>query len=323
MSKLIWIIDEEWKDYEIETQLLKSSFPDCIIKHSRHDYKDDLEAFGKKADAILAQIYVNLPKTTIDKLENCKVISVYGGGFNRIDLDAVKNKGIIATYVPGYCTEEVSDQVILFIYYFAKKINSYNEPVKKGFWGAQTVDYNNMPKRIKGSILYLIGFGRIAKTVARKAMSLGMEVIAYDPYINVEEMKKMGVKKVEWEEGLKVCDFVSIHTPLTDETKNMIGKKEFELIKKDAVLINVSRGEIIDEKELINAVKNGVIAGAGLDVVVNEPPEPDREIFKCENILVTPHVSYISHESLTELKTRATNNVITALKGQKPKDSIF
>ncbi|MCL0082817.1 C-terminal binding protein, partial [Dehalococcoidia bacterium] len=109
MSKLIWIIDEEWKDYEIEEQLFKREVPDYKVKHSNNQYMKDLEDFGKYAEAILAQIYVDIPGETISKLENCKVISVYGGGFDRVNLDAAKEKGIIVTYVPAYCLEEVSD----------------------------------------------------------------------------------------------------------------------------------------------------------------------------------------------------------------------
>lgn len=320
MSKLIWIIDEEWKDYEIEEQLFKREVPDYKVKHSNNQYMKDLEDFGKYAEAILAQIYVDIPGETISKLENCKVISVYGGGFDRVNLDAAKEKGIIVTYVPAYCLEEVSDHVLAFIYYFARKLNSYMEPIKNGLWGRQAV--TDMPKRIKGTVLFLVGFGRIARAVARKAKSLGMEVTTYDPYVKDDETEIFGVKKVEWEEGFKFADFVSIHIPLNEETKAMIGRKEFEIMKRHSVLINTSRGELVDENELLNAVRKGKIAGAALDVIASEPPSPDREILNCDRILITPHVAYLSDDSLVELKKRAAENAITALRGLQPKDSI-
>lgn len=320
MSKLIWIIDEEWKDYEIEEQLFKREVPDYKVKHSNNQYMKDLEDFGKYAEAILAQIYVDIPGETISKLENCKVISVYGGGFDRVNLDAAKEKGIIVTYVPAYCLEEVSDHVLAFIYYFARKLNSYMEPIKNGLWGRQAV--TDMPKRIKGTVLFLVGFGRIARAVARKAKSLGMEVTTYDPYVKDDETEIFGVKKVEWEEGFKFADFVSIHIPLNEETKAMVGRKEFEIMKRHSVLINTSRGELVDENELLNAVRKGKIAGAALDVIASEPPNPDREILNCDRILITPHVAYLSDDSLVELKKRAAENAITALRGLQPKDSI-
>ncbi len=320
MSKLIWIIDEEWKDYEIEEQLLKRDLPDYKVNHSNYQYIKDLEDFGRFAEAILAQIYVDIPRETISKLEICKVISVYGGGFDRVDLEAAKEKGIIVTYVPAYCLEEVSDHVLAFIFYFARKLNSYMKPIKNGLWGGQAV--TDMPKRIRGTVLFLVGFGRIARTVARKAKSLGMEVTTYDPYVKDDETEIFGVKKVEWEEGFRFADFVSIHTPLNEETKAMIGRKEFEIMKRHSVLINTSRGEIVDENELLNAVVKSRIAGAALDVIDSEPPNPDREILNCDRILVTPHVAYVSDDSLIELKKRAAENVITALRGLQPKDSI-
>jgi D-3-phosphoglycerate dehydrogenase len=323
MGHFIWIIDDEWRDYEIEKSIIKKDLPRYGIKYSNHQYLEDFYAFGKEADGILVQIYIELPGEVIKELENCKVISVYGGGYDRVDIQAVKKKGIILTYVPNYCVEELSDHVIAFILYYARKLNSFDEFHKKaqeGFWGLKAV--TKLPKRVRGSTLFIIGFGRIGKSVAKKAKLLGMELIVYDPYVPKAQIEKLGARKVGWEEGFRKADFVSVHIPLTKETQQLMGNREFSMMKKDAVFINTSRGKIVNEQALLKAVRCGYIAGAALDVVADEPPSSDREILNQEKILITPHIAYLSKESISELKRRATKNLVLALKSKKPRDAV-
>lgn len=320
MLKTIWIIDGDWKEYNIEKKIIKENLPGYEIKYSGRDFHNDLEAFGKYAEAIIAQIDIKISSDVIDKLENCKVISVYGIGYDNIDVKYAKSKGIVVANAPSYCIEEVSDHVISFIFQFYKSLSSYKEKIKQGLWGVDTMDY--IPKRIKESVLFIIGFGKIAKLEANKAMALGMNVLVYDPYVNDDELKVYGVKRVTFHEGLKLSDYVSIAVPLNEDTKGMIGINELKLMKKSAVLLNASRGEIIVESELIHAIKNGVIRGAGLDVVCNEPPNPESEILNVDNIIVTPHISYASKESMIELRETVTLNVIEALNNMKVKNSV-
>ncbi|MBM7872134.1 D-3-phosphoglycerate dehydrogenase [Clostridium pascui] len=320
MLKTIWIIDGDWKEYEIEEKIIKENLPGHEIKYSGRDFHNDLEAFGKYAEAIIAQIDIKISSDVIDKLENCKVISVYGIGYDNIDVKYAKSKGIVVANVPGYCIEEVSDHVISFIFEFYKSLSSYKDKIKQGLWGVDAMDY--IPKRIKDSVLFLVGFGKIAKLEAKKAKALGMDVLVYDPYVNDTEFKDYGVRKVTLEEGLELSDYVSIAVPLNENTRGMIGIKELKLMKKSAVLINASRGEIIIENDLIEAVKNRVIRGAGLDVVCNEPPNPESEILNVDNIIVTPHISYSSKESIIELRETVALNVIEALNNMKVKNSV-
>lgn len=320
MKPLIWIIDEEWSDYEIENHVLKESFPDCEIKYSKNDYKNDLESLGKKADAIICQVYVDMPKEVIDKLENCKIIAVYGGGYDRVNINAAKEKEIKVTYVPGYCIEDVSDYVIAAIYYANKKLGSYTESVTNELWGAQAV--SKPGKRINESSLLIIGFGRIGKAVARKALNIGMSVLIYDPKIDNNTAEKFLVKKVELQEGLMNADYVSINTKLYKESEGMLGINEFKIMKETAYIVNTARGKIIVEEDLIEAVEKGIIAGAVLDVISSEPPTGNEQILKCNDILVTPHISYISRQSLDELKHRASNNVVKVLNGELTEDLV-
>lgn len=319
MKPVIWIIDEEWLDYDIENATLKKEFPDCEIHYSGYDYAEDLKKFGKTADGILAQVYTRLGKEEIEQLANCKGISVFGGGYDRVDVKAANAKGIKVTFVPGYCVEDVSDYAIAAIFQCNKHVTAYTKEIEQKLWGSPA-----LPKpanRIKGSKLLIIGLGRIGSATAKKAVALGMEVYAYDPYKTVQYMNALNVQKLEdLKSALEIADYVSIHAKLTSETKNMLSEKQLSCMKSSAYIINTARGSIIDEAALISAVKNKQIAGAVLDVIDTEPPTFEEEIFNTEGIIVTPHISYLSIQAYDELKYRATMNLVNVIKGNKIDD---
>jgi len=318
VKPLIWIIDEEWPDYEVERRLLREAFPDCTIRFSKNDFRNDLEDFGRDAEGILAQIYVDLDAEAIGRLERCRGISVFGGGYDRVDTAAAARRGITVTFVPGYCVEDVSDHAIACIYDFSKRIRSYGGAIREGLWGAPAV--RRPARRIRGSRLLVVGLGRIGRATAAKARALGMEVSAFDPYVDEGTMLSLGVTKTDLETGLAEADFVSLHAKLTGETEGLIGARELARMRREAYLINTARGRIVREADLIEAVRRGVIAGAALDVIAEEPPAFTEAVLECPGILVTPHISYLSRESFLELKTRATTNLIQVLRGEPVAD---
>lgn len=317
---LIWIIDEEWPDYDVEKELLQGAFPEGEIRFSGNDYGDDLADFGWKADAILCQIYVDMPGETIARLERCRIISVFGGGYDRVDYKAARQKGMEVTFVPGYCVEDVSDHVIASIYHGNKKITTYGRAIKEGYWGALAV--KEPVRRIGGATLFIIGLGRIGSAVAVKAKALGMKVVAFDPYVETGHFRSLGVTPVTWEEGFREADFLSINAKLTEETEGMVDAEALALMKPSAQVINTARGALVDEEALIDAVRSGRLAGASLDVIRREPPCLDDPVFHCPNILVTPHISYFSEQSFRELRQRATQNVIDVLQGRPVRDRV-
>jgi D-3-phosphoglycerate dehydrogenase / 2-oxoglutarate reductase len=319
-SPVIWIIDQEWPDYQIEETILQKTYPNCCIKYSSYDTADALKAFGPEVDAVLCQVYAYITADMINKLPRCKAIAVYGGGFDRVDIQAAKKKGIKVTNVSGYCAEDIADYVLAAIYHFHQRLTEYSDHIKQGLWGAQAV--TEPLGRIKGSKLLIVGFGRIGRVVAERAKAVKMEVMAYDAYVGCDIMAQYGVEKVELEYGLAQADFVSVHVIYTPETEGLLAYKEFTLMKPTAYLINTARGRVLAESDLIKAVNEGVIAGAALDVISNEPPAGDEAILHCRNIMVTPHISYISVDSYTELKQRAVGNVITILNGKVPADLV-
>lgn len=309
----IWIIDEEWPGYELEKKVIYEKYPDCDLRFSKNDYEKDLEEFGKDADAIICQISVDMGKKTIDRLNKCKVISVYGVGYNNVDIAAAKEKGIKVCNVPGYCAEDVSDYVIAAIYASCKLWKTYDS--SDGLWGAQCAKYPVY--RVSNQILFIAGFGRIGRMIAKKANGMGMQVLIYDPYVSDEVAKVLFVTKVSLEEGLSKADFISLNMNLCEETKHMISTKQFGLMKKTAIIINASRGGTLDTKALLCAVKAKTIRGAYLDVLEEEPPKDDDEILSCEGIVVTPHISFFSENSLNELQESAAKNALRILDGEQ------
>lgn len=317
---LFWFIDEEWKEYEIESQVLQQQYPDCELKFSTYDYERDLEEFGYRADAIIAQVYAQIPASVIQRLERCKGIAVLGGGYDRIDTAAARAKGIGVTNVQGYCAEDLADYVLAAIFHFYKGLSFYHDHLNNGEWGAQAV--TQTPRRISHSTLLVIGCGRIGGTVAKRCQSLGMRVIAYDPSRSDEELRKLDIEPVALEEGLRQADYVSLNVKLDENTTDLIGAREFSLMKPTAYFINTARGAIVKEEELIQALENHVIAGAAVDVIAHEPPREHEPIFGAPNCIVTPHVSYISQESFEELRNRAAWNAIRMLRGETPDDLV-
>ncbi|UQZ89303.1 phosphoglycerate dehydrogenase family protein [Deltaproteobacteria bacterium Smac51] len=320
MKPLIWIIDEEWPDYEVEREILRDTFPDCRIEISAHDYQADLEKFGVEAEAIICQIYVNLPREVIERLTVCRCISVYGGGYERVDIEAARERGIKVTNVAGYCNEDVTDYVMAAIYHFYKNLAALASTVAFRPWGARAVPVP--PQRLSQSNLHIIGLGRIGQELAAKAGANGLKVTAYDPYVPAEVMAGHGVRKTEWEEGLAGADYISVHMALNEHTTGLLKYEDFKKMKPTAVLINAARGRIIDEEGVARALAENLIRGVMLDTLSIEPPTGREAILSLENAVVTPHISYISVQSFEELKRRAARNVVIGLLGGNSPDLV-
>ena len=320
MGRLVWIIDEEWPDYEVERALLQKELPQAEIRFSSYDYASDLEAFGKDADIILAQIYVDMPAAVLRKLRHCRGIAVYGGGYDRIDVAAARQQGIPVTNVNDYCREDIAEYVLAAMFSCTKQLNSYAPALRQGAWGAQAVP--RPPHRLTEQTLFIAGCGRIGCFVAQKAKALGMRVIGYDPHAPQGRLDAAGIEPVSMEQGFRAADFVSVHIKCDASTEHLLDGKYFSLMKPTAYLINTSRGRILDEAALIGAVRARELAGAVLDVITDEPPLGTEAILKTPGILVTPHISYISTESYRDLKQRAVYNALDMLRGRRPADLV-
>ena len=277
--------------------------------------------YAADADAALVSAIEPYTSTAIRALRKCKIISRLGIGFNNIDVEEATRQGIPVAVVLDASVEEVSDHALAFILAFSRKIFPLNQAIRKGVWKAGTGEINQVRGqmfRLNTRILGIVGVGRIGSRVARKARAFGLRVLGYDPYLSAEELWKSGAEKVEFDQLLKEADFVSLNAPLTAETNKMFGLKEFQKMKPTAFLINTARGGIIDEQALYKVIKEGRIAGAGLDVNDPEPPSSDNPLLTLDQVLMTGHSAFFSESSMQDLEQRAVKAIILALQGQWP-----
>jgi D-3-phosphoglycerate dehydrogenase len=269
----------------------------------------------READGLLNQ-YAPLTRRVLENLPNCKVVSRYGVGVDSVDLKAATDLGIIVANVPDYCMDEVADQTVSMLLGLIRKTAFFDQKVKSGQWDFR----QGIPiYRTRGKTLGLIGCGKIGLEVAKRISAFGLRVIAFDPYI---EKPHEVIELKDIDTVLKESDFISIHCPLNDSTRHLIGDEAFKKMEKRPILINTSRGPIIDEKALIQALKEGLISGAGLDVLEKEPPDSQNPLLKMENVILTPHVSFYSVESISELKRRTAKNVSEVLMGRRPNSVV-
>jgi D-3-phosphoglycerate dehydrogenase len=273
--------------------------------------EEDVIRACKEADGLLDQ-YALLNRRVLENLPKCKVVSRYGVGVDSVDLKAATDLGIIVANVPDYCMDEVANQTISMILTLVRKTAFFDQKVKSGQW-----DFHlGIPiHRTRGETLGLIGCGKLGLEVAKKISAFGMRVIAFDPYI---EKSHEVIELTDIDTVLKESDFISIHCPLNESTRHLIGEREFKKMKRKPLLVNTSRGPIIDEKALIQALRDGLISGAGLDVLEKEPPDSQNPMLKMENVIFSPHVGFYSEESISELKRRTAKNVSDVLTGKWP-----
>ncbi len=274
----------------------------------------DLIRVCKDADGLVNQ-YALLTRRVLENLPKCKVVSRYGVGVDSVDLKAATDLGIIVANVPDYCMDEVANQTIAMILTLIRKTAFFDRKVKSGEWDFR----QGIPiYRTKGKTMGLIGCGKIGLEVAKRISAFGVKVMTFDPYL---EKAPEGVELKDFDTVLKESDFISIHCPLNDSTRHLIGDEAFKKMEKKPFLINTSRGPIIDGKALIQALEQGLISGAGLDVLEKEPPDSQNPMLKMENVVLSPHIGFYSEESISELKRRTAKNVSDVLMGRGP-DSV-
>ena len=276
--------------------------------------EEDLIRECRDADGLLIQ-YAPLTRKVLEQLPRCKVLSRYGVGVDSIDLKAATDLGIIVANVPDYCVDEVAIQAVTLFMALIRKTVFFDQKVRAGHWDFTE---GGPIHRIRGKTMGLVGCGKIGMEVAKMASTLGMQVLAFDPYIQKAE----GIRLVDLDTLLEESDFISIHCPLNESTRHLIGGKAFHQMKKRPLIVNTSRGPIIDGTALIEALKGGLISGAGLDVLEKEPLDPQSPMLKMENVIFSPHMGFYSEESIRELNRRTAENVADVLLGKWPRSVV-
>jgi len=303
------VTDCDHPSVEIERKVLSEVNPEFVLAHCSTE--DEVMEVAGDADGIINQ-YAPITRRVIELLKKCKVIARYGVGVDNIDVEAATEHRIIVANVPDYCVDEVSTHAMALILSCARRITLLDKKIREKKW-----DFTLAKPlfRTQRKTLGLFGLGKIGKAVAKKGSGFGFKIITYDPYVSRVDG---GIELVEFSRLLSDSDFISIHAPLTDETRHFFGENELKAMKKTAYLINTARGPIIDEKALYKALRERWIAGAALDVMEKEPPDWESPLLKLDNIIITPHISFYSEESYVELKTRTAEAVLSVLKGKLP-----
>lgn len=306
------ITDHDYGSFEPEKEELNKIGAEVVLGQCKTE--DEVIEIAKDTDGLLVQ-YANITRRVIASLKKCKVIARYGIGVDNIDIEAATEYGIFIINVPHYCIDEVSDHTIALMLACFRKIEVLNNAVKKGVWDFKIA---KPIFRLRNMKLGLVGFGNIARMVSQKAQTFGLKVIAYDPYVDSSTMAQADVEKADLDFLLAEADIISLHLPLTKETKHLISGREIKLMKKNACIINTSRGPLIKEKDLYRALNERWISGAAIDVTEIEPIDLDNDLLKLDNIIITPHVSFYSEESLIDLQRNAARGVAQVLKGEIP-----
>lgn len=289
----------------IELEDLSTHDPEVIMAHA------------KDAEGILSGM-AKIDKQIIDSLTKCKIIVRLGTGYDTIDVKAASAKGIMVGNVPDFCMDEVSDHALALMLTAGRKILEGHKAVHEGKWGPMSVKIDTF-YRIKDQVVGLFGFGRISRLTAEKVLGFGMKCLACDPFVSKEDMSEAGVEKVEMDELLKRSDYISLHTPLMEETEHAFDMDAFKSMKKTAWVINTSRGPIIKEEDLVAALDQGLIAGAALDVLEFEPPDKDQHpLLNRDNVIVTPHIGWMSLGARDDMQRKGVEEVVRVLKGEKP-----
>lgn len=238
---------------------------------------------------------------------NLRAYIAASAGYNAANVDAATKYNVVVSNAKGYCKEEVAVHSIMFILDFARRQHIMVPYVEQGNWGLSAA---GSIKRFSKSTVGILGLGSIGSTVAKFLSGFGVRIIACDPNVSMEEMKELGVEKVDFEVLVKQSNFLTIHTPLTSDTKGILNLEVMKKMKPASYIINTARGAIINQEDLYYALTHGIIAGAGLDVIENEPPkESDRKLIELPNVRVTPHSAYLSEEA-SEAQLRITSEEV-------------
>ena len=306
---------QEYADVEVEKSVLRE-LPGVEIVESRTRDVGEFIREARDADAAIIQ-YVPCPREAIEAMDRARVIVRYGIAVDTIDLAAAAARGIRVCHVPSYCLDEVSNHAITLILALVRKLHHILPNSRKAVWDYK---YTKPIYNFRNKTLGILGLGRVGRSLVPKAKGFGMNVSAYDPYVEDDIFALLGVtRRYELEDLLTEADFISIHTPLTPETYHLIDADALSKMKKTAIIVNSARGPIIDEGALCDALDSGTIAAAGIDVLETEPPAADNPLLAKENALVTPHVAWYSEESFEADMIDGMDELQRVLTGKRPR----
>ncbi len=307
------VTDDRYGSYAEERAVLAEIGAELVV----NDFKNEDEAIAglRGADGVLVNLFP-MTRRVIGSLARCRVLSRYGVGYDNVDVAAATERGIWVARVPDYSIEDVSDQALALLLACVRGVAYKDRGVRAGRWNM----HREVPtRRVAGKVLGLVGYGAIARCLHRKTAGFGLaRVLVHDPYVDAATLRRAGAEAADLALLLRESDFVSVHVPLGPETRGMIGAREFALMRPAAILVNTSRGPVVDEQALAAALAERRIAAAGLDVFETEPLTADSPLRRLEHVVLSDHAGWYSEESVPELKTKAARNVAAVLSGGRP-----
>ena len=277
------------------------------------------EALAEAAREAAAVVVIARPidRPLIRGLERCRLILTLSVGYDCVDVAAATERGIPVCNTPAYCTDEVANHAVTLVLAVARKLHLLLPKTREAVWDYK---FSRPIFNFRDKCLGIIGLGRIGRAVVPKARGFGMRVAAYDPYLDDDLFELLGVERCyELPDLLRQADYLTVHAPLTAETHHMIDAEALGAMKPHAVLVNTSRGPIVDERALCRALESGRIAGAGIDVLEEEPPAADSPLLGLENALVTPHIAWYSEESHEADMIQGMDELVRVLAGHRPR----
>lgn len=307
----------DWDSIDIEIKILAEV--GCEVLPLQFSNDEELIQAVRDADALLPR-YVNINRAHIEAMQKCKIISRSGIGVDIVDVDAATEHGIWVTNVPSYCEDEVADHAAALILTCVRKIPQYQNAVKLGVWKWQT---GKRIVRMNKATFGLIGFGKIGRLIWQRLKSFGCRGLIFDPFVPNELISREGAQPALLDILLQESDIVHIQCPLTPQTRHLIDAEKLKLMKPTAILTNASRGPVIEETALYQALREGRIAMAGIDDLEEEPAKirnwkPVNPLFRLPNVVVTPHAAWYSEQSVEEVKRISASEIARVLSGQKP-----
>ncbi|AGB38548.1 C-terminal binding protein [Natronococcus occultus] len=316
MTDTILVTDFDFPDLEIERDVLEGRDIDLVATDAETADEVIEAAREVEADALLVQ-YAPIDRAVLELLD-VAVVGRYGIGVDAVDLEAAADEDVVVVNVPDYCQSEVATHTIALLFACVRKTALYDRAIAEGTWdwtvGAPI-------ERLPGKTLGFAAFGSIPRRIVERLSGFDLEFVAYDPHQSADELAECGVEKVSFDGLLERSDIVSVHAPLTAETRGLFDAAAFAAMDDDAIVLNTARGEIVDDKALATALEDGVLAAAGLDVLPNEPPE-DSPLVDRDDVVCTPHVAWYSEESIVELREGVTRDVVRVLDGEAPENPV-
>lgn len=301
-------------------ELLKKTCDVEVNEEDRVLKKDELLDKVKGKDAVLCLLTDTIDDEVLKAADRCKIFANYAVGYNNIDVESATRRKIIITNTPGVLTDATGDLAWALLFAVARRVveaDAFTRQGKFKGWAPQLF----LGQDITGKTLGVIGAGRIGSNFAKKSKGFSMRILYYDVKRDLEFEQEAKAVFVDLDTLLKESDFVSIHVPLVPETRHLIGARELSLMKKNAILINTSRGPVVDEKALVNALKEGKICGAGLDVYENEP-DIEPELLNLANVVLLPHIASATYETRTKMALMAAENILAVFRGETPPNIV-